>query len=224
MNAAAPSMGTASFRRIASIDVPAFLAEQDRVSREKKQAETCLKDAEAQAARVRSGLLEEVAAFEARLERRSDELSEMAAAKLKARKEVETFSEGLSQIAGVLRDYQQLDGWMIETVLTAVRSILADLSPDERWAGLIRKTLERTKLRWSLQLLCHPDDHDVLATAIARAGIGGAIEQILCDETLQRGRCFLKSESGLFDLDLQAQVEALESHIRASFSAHGTGG
>lgn len=223
MNAMPRNIPVVTLRRIAKEDVPAFLAETERSIHTATQAQDTLLTAMAELGRHRAELLQEIEDFEKRLDEQAEELSDAALRKLKSKSQAENFAEALTQISAILQDYQSLDGWMTDTIITAVQSVLGDISPEDRWSGLIRKTLERTKLRWKPDLLCHPDDHDLLLSAIKRGGLGDALGQIMCDEPLTPGTCYLKSKNGLFELNLESQVDSLTTHITNSLAAQSTG-
>jgi flagellar biosynthesis/type III secretory pathway protein FliH len=219
MNAMPRSIPVVTLRRIAKEDVPAFLAETARSIHKAKQVQDTQLTAMVELDRHRAELLKEIEDFEKRLDEQAEELSDAALRKLKSKTQAENFAEALTQISAIMRDYQSLDGWMTDTIITAVRSVVGEVSPEDRWSGLIRKTLERTKLRWKPDLLCHPDDHDLLLAAINSGGLSDAIGQIVCDEPLPQGTCFLKAANGLFELNFEAQIDALTRHIAASLAA-----
>lgn len=214
MNAITQTRAAPRFKRIASRDVDAFIAEQKRSVQERSQAERIIARAQEQARRERELIDAEAAAFDMRIERQAEEIAEKQAQKFKAKQDAMHFHGALEQVAVIAKDYQGLDAWMTATIMAGVNAILGEMSDEERWARLITNTLKKTKERWQLQLLCHPDDHAALTWVVENEGLGDAISRFVRDETVLPGTCFLKGESDFFEINLSAQLDALATEIQ----------
>lgn len=206
------------FTRIAADDVAAVVAAHAYESAQRRAADDILAAAREEASDIRAALAAEADALEARLEAESEACADRAAEKLASRQDATAFEAALQQVAAIADDYRRLEGWLADAIVAGVSGILADLPAQDRWAGLISRTLQQTRERWQMTLQCHPDDFAVLQAVAREAGFADAISAVERDAVITPGVCYLKGNADYFELDLKAQVAALRTQIGLSLN------
>ncbi|MDJ0630841.1 MAG: hypothetical protein QNJ44_21470 [Rhodobacter sp.] len=204
-----------SLQRIAAPEVDAFIRLRKEQAQDRALAQSELSKAREQARQETDRVREETAALEKRLEAEAEELAERSALKLKAKQDAILAETAMAQVSAIARDYAELEPWLTRTIMSAVSSILKDVPPNDRWSGLIKSCLDQTSERWGLSLMCHPNDFDTLDALVSKVPFKGSISKLVRDETASPGVCYLKGNKDFFELDLQAQVVALEARIAA---------
>ncbi|MEL7093073.1 MAG: FliH/SctL family protein [Pseudomonadota bacterium] len=194
---------------------------EDILARAERRADDIIGFATIQAERMTKAAQSAVAAMEQRIAAEAEETAERTAALLETKQQAIEALSAMEQVTAIAADYAQLDSWITDTVLSAVRSIVADMAPQDRCTGQIRAALARTKDRWNLVLSCHPDDYPMTLAAVAQGNFEDAITNVICDATVAPGVCYLKSATDHVELNMPVQLEALHAEIAASL--HQTG-
>jgi type III secretion protein L len=206
-------------QRIPAAEVERFIQEREAEARDRAAAEDLLSRARAEAKEELDRVKRESDALEERLEAEAETLAERSAAKFKAKQEAILATTALAQVAAIAKDYAALETWLTETVMAAVGAILKDVTPGERWAGLIQSCLDKTSQRWNLTVLCHPDDFEALTEVLAAEPFKSEISHLVRDATISPGVCYLKSDADFFEIDVEAQVNAIRAQIETSLAA-----
>lgn len=191
---------------------------EDILAAARQEAGDILAAARQEAGDIRAALAAEADALEARLEAEAEKCAERTTQKLASRQNATAFDAALQQVAAIAEDYRKLDGWLADAIIAGVSSILADLPAEDRWAGLISRTLQQTRERWQMTLQCHPDDFSVLQAVAREPRFVEAIKAVERHAEITPGVCYLKGNADYFELDLHAHVEALRAQICLSLN------
>lgn len=226
----------ATFQVIPAAEAPIFLKERSNadcqamkaesiLTRAERRADEIIKFATLQADQMTRSAQSAVTAMEQRIEAEATETATRTAELLESRQQAIEALSAMAQVKAIAADYAHLETWITDTILSAVRGIVADISPKERCIGQIRAALAKAKTRWNLLLTCHPDDYALTLAAVAEGQLEEAINKVLCDPSIAAGTVYLKSASEHIELNLSAQLDALHNEILRSLenTAEGTG-
>jgi flagellar biosynthesis/type III secretory pathway protein FliH len=191
----------------------------DIVAKAERRADDIIAFASIEADRITSSAKAKAAAMEQRFDSAAAEIAERAAAEMETKQHALDAHSAMAQVTAIAADYATLEKWISDTIMSAVRSILADMAPQERCIGMIKTALAKTKERWNLSLSCHPDDYAMVLGAVAQGDFETAISKIQRDPSIERGVCYLKSEKDHFELNIETQLVALHKQIDLTFAA-----
>lgn len=230
MNMITATLDRPTFRLIPAKDAQAFIHDRttaafgntkadDIIAKAERRADDIIAFASVEADRIIASAKARKEALEKRIENGATEIAERATQKLEAKQKALEAQSAMAQITAIAADYAALESWITETLMTALRHVIADMAPPDRCIGMIRVALAKTKERWDLSLSCHPQDYDMLLAAVAQGEFEAAISKVQRDPSIAPGTFYLKSEKDHFELNIEAELAALHEHIEASLGA-----
>lgn len=216
MNAILHTSVSAQLKRIPSEDVEEFITTVLAEQKARQDDNILLNNARKEIAAKRNALAKASRRLEDAIETEADEKARRAAQKYKSLVEAMNFRTALQQVSAIAEDYQNLEGWIVETIMEGVQAILEDIPIQTRWAAMIRKILSETNDRWNLTLICNPKDIDNVISSIKENGFQSALSNIERDATIEPGTMFLRDTVGLHEVNLSTRLRAFEDDFRGA--------
>lgn len=164
--------------------------------------------------------------FQTELDALRTEADGAAAAHINSRKSEELLAEITKlQSLGVRldEDFDAIEGWLVDLVVTATQRIIAILPPTDVTLGLVRQGIRETRQRWSLEVRAHPDDlADIRALLLAQKSDFPEIENFTPNSDLARGGLQIGTFGGVREISLDVQIDVLRGVLANSFTGSHT--
>jgi type III secretion protein L len=215
MAAFQPMIPTA--HRMAAGELTARLASQAAMENARESAEGLLQSTRQTVADQLETARLEAEAMWITAQRQTEDIRATILQRAKADARAIRLTEAAEAATRLTERFDALTPWLGSLVLDCVAQLVGDLDPDQRQRALLAKALSGARRDWTVRLRCHPDESASLrAIVAAESGPKGrfrAVTEVVEDPRLAMGECLLESETGLVEIGISAQIDALRAAL-----------
>lgn len=134
-----------------------------------------------------------------------------------AQARMEQAEKMLDTVDRTISYFSQVEGDMVDLVMSAMRKIMADFDDEARVLAVVKNALAVVRNQKQMTLRLPPDRVELVRAHIndllaAYPGVGYL--DIVADARLKSDACILESEIGLVEASIEGQLAALENAFR----------
>lgn len=202
--------GSLRLNRLSAADVAALRKKAEQATSDQREAEDIVAKATAEAAHLKAKADAEWRAHQTRLSTLSEDVLRSAVDARQVTEAASAIVETMQTARRVQRDFDDLVPWLLDLVCDATFQIIGEMDPGDRWAALLTNAMSRTKARWDVVVVCHPDDRAMLQAALAgHPDLAEAVHSVQTDATSEPGCVVLRTPAGAMDVSLATQMGKL---------------
>jgi type III secretion protein L len=130
-------------------------------------------------------------------------------------------AEQMVLFAGRVNDtLTNLEGELVELVITAVRKVIREFDQEERVRQAVLSGLDLVRGSHKLLVRVHPQLQTAIAAQLDAIPHRFSNLEVVGDPQLQADDCILESDLGIVNANTEQQLQIIEQALRGAFSRH----